>query len=244
MYLQMPNVQSVLSNEGFPVLLNPNGGVGAPVPTHNSVGGAGMNPSTSPVGGIIASAAAEVAGMSPTVGSMPSTGPLTISSGPDIAALLRGVSPAAVGGLVGGGGMPQVNISGGGGMMSGGGRSLRGSGGSSGHVSVRDSVGSTGPIRNRNRIDTSPYGDRYSQSGYHHLSPPDPSWRRVHSDSSLHQSAGANAVPGGAGGGGGAGVAPPPGTPAQIVNHNGGVSPLRGASPTTARKGNHWQDRT
>ena len=45
----------------------------------------------------------------------------------------------------------------------------------------------------KSRIDTSPYGERNSPSGSanaNHLSPPDPSWRRAHSDSSLHQSVG------------------------------------------------------
>ena len=53
----------------------------------------------------------------------------------------------------------------------------------------------------KSRIDTSPYGsERHSPAsanGANHLSPPDPSWRRVHSDSALHQSVG-----GGGGGGG------------------------------------------
>ena len=143
---------------------------------------------------------------------------------------------------------------------SGGGGSNRGS-----HVSVRDSV--TGPIRSshKSRIDTSPYGsDRSAQGGYH-LSPPDPSWRRVHSDSAIHQS-----MAGGGGGGGGVATATatvPGGHPgAQViavktsvgvmhhqqqhqlqqhpqmqqhhVNHNGGhMSPLQAISPTTVRRG-------
>jgi len=101
-----------------------------------------------------------------------------------------------------------------------------------GHVSVRDSVGSAGPIRsNKTRVDTSPYGsERHGSTGnagiasaappsYQHLSPPDTTaWRRVHSDSSIPQA-----------------FAAPVATAA--VGHNGTISPLQGASPTTARKG-------
>ncbi|XP_059081950.1 CREB-regulated transcription coactivator 1-like [Tigriopus californicus] len=97
------------------------------------------------------------------------------------------------------------------------------------HVSVRDTVQgtSTGPIRNRSRMNTSPYGsDRHSPGGYH-LSPPDPSWRRVVSDSAIHKSA--NEVgrsPDGSDGGGGL---------LSLVN-GGQNSPLRGASPTVLRR--------
>ena len=107
--------------------------------------------------------------------------------------------------------------------------------GSGGHVSVRDSVGasSTGPIRHKSRIDTSPYGsDRFSGGGSstgggnssHHLSPPDPSWRRVHSDSSLHHSVGQMVMQQGE---------------VTVGSHSGGgiISPLQGASPTITRKG-------
>lgn len=75
---------------------------------------------------------------------------------------------------------------------------------------------------------------------YHHLSPPDPSsWRRVHSDSAIHQSVGNNS---------------------NIVSnaslsthhhqhhhqhhhnshrhHNGSVSPVRNTSPSLVRRGN------
>lgn len=102
-----------------------------------------------------------------------------------------------------------------------------------GHISVRDSMGSTGPIRNKSRIDTSPYGsDRYSQGGYH-LSPPDPSWRRVHSDSSIHRSSSA-----GSGQNQGGAAAAAAAAAGGHLNHNGGgISPLQGASPTTNRRG-------
>lgn len=116
--------------------------------------------------------------------------------------------------------------------MGGSGGNIRTGGG---HVSVRDSVGSAGPIRsNKSRIDTSPYGsDRYSPGGggYHHLSPPDPSWRRVHSDSSIHHSTGTTA-------GGVQGVQVVGASPVPIVNQNGAVSPLQASSsPTMIRRG-------
>jgi hypothetical protein len=132
---------------------------------------------------------------------------------PDDYPLILGASLAGGMNPFGPGGVGAVD----GGAAAGGGHILHQ------HVSVRDSfVGSAGPIRTKSRIDTSPYGaDRYSQGGYH-LSPPDPSWRRVHSDSSIHQSVG------GAGAGGGVPVA----------NQNGNLSPLHGNSPRLGRRGN------
>eukprot|EP00095_Tigriopus_kingsejongensis_P004128 maker-scaffold122_size333723-snap-gene-2.37 protein:Tk04128 transcript:maker-scaffold122_size333723-snap-gene-2.37-mRNA-1 annotation:"conserved hypothetical protein" len=110
-----------------------------------------------------------------------------------------------------------------------------GSGLGGSHVSVRDTVhGGTGPIRNRSRMNTSPYGsDRHSPGGYH-LSPPDPSWRRVVSDSAIHKSVNDGGNQDGGGGG----------TAGLLALVNGGqCSPLRGASPTTlqARVPNHHQ---
>lgn len=119
-----------------------------------------------------------------------------------------------------------------GGSSVGGGSGLQGGGlgrgpghGSGGHASIKDSMGSTGPIRShKSRIDTSPYGsERYGSGTNYHLSPPDPSWRRVRSDSSLHQSVQ-----------GATGAAT--GNIPTMVNQNGLISPLQGASPTLVRR--------
>jgi hypothetical protein len=126
---------------------------------------------------------------------------------------------------------------------------------SGGHISVRDTVGgstgssshipslrggSSGPIRNKHRKDTSPYGsDRMSTSNVHgstnssHLSPPDSSgaWRRVRSDPFLHSSVS---------GGNSTGVSPAGSmtdTPTACLSSNGAISPLHGASPTLQRRG-------
>ena len=96
----------------------------------------------------------------------------------------------------------------------------------------------TGPIRNRHRKDTSPYGsDRLSISNAtvgssSHLSPPDTSgaWRRVRSDPFLHSSVKSN---------GSSGVSPSGSicdTPTVIQGSNGAISPLQGASPTMQRR--------
>ena len=90
---------------------------------------------------------------------------------------------------------------------------------------------STGPIRHKSRIDTSPYraerSERYSTSsavgtsaGYH-LSPPE-TWRRVYSDSSIPNAINI----------GNNGVAPnSSGVPSPATNYSENGSPLQGASP-------------
>ena len=109
--------------------------------------------------------------------------------------------------------------------------------GSTGHLSMRDTASmagspGAGPIRNRSRMNTSPYGsDRHGGGGgggggANHLSPPDPSWRRVVSDSALHKSVGVsydNAMSVAQG----------------LMLGQGGLqmgSPLQGASPTMIRR--------
>lgn len=109
--------------------------------------------------------------------------------------------------------------------------------GSTGRLSMRDTASmagspGAGPIRNRSRMNTSPYGsDRHggggSGGGGNHLSPPDPSWRRVVSDSAIHKSVGVsydNAMGGAQG----------------LMLAQGGLqmggSPLQGASPTLLRR--------
>ncbi len=96
----------------------------------------------------------------------------------------------------------------------------------------------------RHRKDTSPYSsDRGQGSGgsSSHLSPPDTSWRRVVSDSSLHHSVlGTNP--------GGSNLVSPAGSTGDIVGDhpallgsNGAISPLQGASPTMHRRGKQIQ---
>ena len=117
------------------------------------------------------------------------------------------------------------------------------SGGSATQIHTIRSSGpnSAGPIRNKHRKDTSPYGsDRLSISNApvgssSHLSPPDTSgaWRRVRSDPFLSTSVKST-------GGSSTGVSPAGSvsdTPASIQGSNGAISPLHGASPTMIRRG-------
>lgn len=97
----------------------------------------------------------------------------------------------------------------------------------------------TGPIRNKHRKDTSPYGsDRLSISNASavgsssHLSPPD-TWRRVRSDPFLHSSVTSTSS---------TGVSPAGSvtdTPTAVQGSNGAISPLHGASPTMQRRGTY-----
>lgn len=115
-----------------------------------------------------------------------------------------------------------------------------GSGGGSAtqiHTIRSSQPNSTGPIRNKHRKDTSPYGsDRLSISNASavgsssHLSPPD-TWRRVRSDPFLHSSVTSTSS---------TGVSPAGSvsdTPTAVQGSNGAISPLHGASPTMQRRG-------
>lgn len=117
------------------------------------------------------------------------------------------------------------------------------SGGSATQIHTIRSSNSTGPIRNKHRKDTSPYGsERLSISNAtvgssSHLSPPDSSvaWRRVRSDPFLHSSVKSTQ-------GSSTGISPTGSvsdTPTAVQGSNGAISPLHGASPTMHRRGTY-----